>query len=76
LSKRFINGSDFAAMALLGADYLGRNAVHVNALNVFPVPDGDTGTNMNLTMSSGVRELRSKPSSSIGKATEALSKGC
>ncbi|WP_138752934.1 DAK2 domain-containing protein [Paenibacillus sinopodophylli] len=62
-------------MALLGADYLQRNAEHVNALNVFPVPDGDTGTNMNLTMSSGVRELRSKPSNSIGKATEALSKG-
>lgn len=75
MSKRFINGSDFAAMALLGADYLQRNAEHVNALNVFPVPDGDTGTNMNLTMSSGVRELRSKPSNSIGKATEALSKG-
>ncbi len=75
MSKRFINGSDFAAMALLGADYLQRNAEHVNALNVFPVPDGDTGTNMNLTMSSGVRELRSKPSSSIGKATEAMSKG-
>jgi len=75
LSKRFINGSDFTAMALLGADYLQRNAEHVNALNVFPVPDGDTGTNMNLTMSSGVRELRSKPSSSIGKTTEALSKG-
>ncbi|MGM0879420.1 MAG: DAK2 domain-containing protein [Bacillota bacterium] len=62
-------------MALLGADYLQRNAEHVNALNVFPVPDGDTGTNMNLTMTSGVRELRSKPSASIGKATEALSKG-
>ncbi|WP_083676099.1 DAK2 domain-containing protein [Paenibacillus sp. FSL H8-0548] len=62
-------------MALLGADYLQRNAEHVNALNVFPVPDGDTGTNMNLTMTSGVRELRSKPSDSIGKATEALSKG-
>ncbi|WP_140000131.1 DAK2 domain-containing protein [Paenibacillus paridis] len=62
-------------MALLGADYLQRNAEHVNALNVFPVPDGDTGTNMNLTMSSGVRELRSKPSASVGKATEALSKG-
>ncbi|CAM4284679.1 hypothetical protein FHS16_002254 [Paenibacillus endophyticus] len=75
MSKRFINGSDFAAMALLGADYLQRNAEHVNALNVFPVPDGDTGTNMNLTMSSGVRELRSKPSNSIGKTTEVLSKG-
>lgn len=75
MGKRSINGTDFAAMALLGADYLQRNAEHVNALNVFPVPDGDTGTNMNLTMTSGVRELRSKPSDSISKAAEALSKG-
>ncbi|MFD0587905.1 DAK2 domain-containing protein [Paenibacillus sp. GCM10027627] len=62
-------------MAFLGADYLQRNAERVNSLNVFPVPDGDTGTNMNLTMSSGVRELRSKPSDHIGKSAEALSKG-
>ncbi|WP_084134659.1 DAK2 domain-containing protein [Paenibacillus harenae] len=62
-------------MVLLGAEYLQRNAERVNALNVFPVPDGDTGTNMNLTMTSGVRELRSKPSDHIGKAAEALSKG-
>ncbi|ALS27486.1 DAK2 domain-containing protein [Paenibacillus sp. 32O-W] len=75
LRKRFINGSDFAGMALLGAEYLQANAEQVNALNVFPVPDGDTGTNMNLTMDSGVRELKSKPSPAIGKAAEALSKG-
>ncbi|MFC4775480.1 DAK2 domain-containing protein [Paenibacillus sp. GCM10023252] len=62
-------------MALLGADLLSRNVDRVNALNVFPVPDGDTGTNMNLTIVSGVRELRSKPSTSIAKASEALSKG-
>ncbi|MGG4032220.1 DAK2 domain-containing protein [Paenibacillus cisolokensis] len=75
MRKRFINGSDFAGMALLGAEYLQANAEQVNALNVFPVPDGDTGTNMNLTMDSGVRELKSKPSPAIGKAAEALSKG-
>lgn len=75
MSKRSINGSDFTAMALLGAEYLQRNVDRVNALNVFPVPDGDTGTNMNLTMTSGVRELSSKPSAHLGKATEALSKG-
>ncbi|MFF2887968.1 DAK2 domain-containing protein [Paenibacillus sp. NPDC057967] len=62
-------------MALLGAELLQHNAERVNALNVFPVPDGDTGTNMNLTMSSGIRELRSKPSEHVGKAAEALSKG-
>lgn len=75
MGKRSINGSDFAAMALLGAELLQNNAERVNALNVFPVPDGDTGTNMNLTMGSGVRELRSKPSDHIGKSAEALSKG-
>ncbi|GLX68412.1 DAK2 domain-containing protein [Paenibacillus glycanilyticus] len=75
MSKRSINGSDFTAMALLGAEYLERNVDRVNALNVFPVPDGDTGTNMNLTIVSGARELRNKPSAHLGKAAEALSKG-
>nr|WP_199558713.1 DAK2 domain-containing protein [Paenibacillus curdlanolyticus] len=62
-------------MAAAGAESLQRNAEYVNALNVFPVPDGDTGTNMNLTMTSGMKELQSKPSPSLGKAAEALSKG-
>ncbi|OXM15862.1 DAK2 domain-containing protein [Paenibacillus herberti] len=75
MRKRSINGSDFAGMVLLGAENLQRGAEHVNALNVFPVPDGDTGTNMNLTMASGVRELQSKRSDSIGRTAEALSKG-
>lgn len=75
MSKRYITGSDFTAMAIIGAEYLQRNADHVNALNVFPVPDGDTGTNMNLTMTSGIRELKAKPSEHLGKAAEALSKG-
>jgi len=75
LSKRAIDGSDFASMALLGADLLKRNAEKVNALNVFPVPDGDTGTNMNLTMTSGITELKNKQSAHLGKTAEALSKG-
>jgi len=75
LSKRAIDGSDFAQMALLGADLLKRNAEKVNALNVFPVPDGDTGTNMNLTMTSGITELKNKQSAHLGKTAEALSKG-
>ncbi|MFD0959395.1 DAK2 domain-containing protein [Paenibacillus chungangensis] len=62
-------------MAMIGAELLQRNAEKVNALNVFPVPDGDTGTNMSLTMSSGVRELRSRASEHMGKTAEALSKG-
>jgi DAK2 domain fusion protein YloV len=75
LSKRFINGTDFTGMVFQGADRLNRHAEYVNALNVFPVPDGDTGTNMNLTLTAGADELRDKPSSAIGKASEALSKG-
>lgn len=75
MGKRFINGSDFAGMVLLGAENLQRGAERVNALNVFPVPDGDTGTNMNLTMASGVRELQNKKSDSVGRTAEALSKG-
>jgi len=75
LGKRAINGADFASMAILGADLLKRNAEQVNALNVFPVPDGDTGTNMNLTMTSGINELKHKQSIHLGKTAEALSKG-
>lgn len=77
MSKRFIslNGTDFYQMVLAGAANLTANVNRVNALNVFPVPDGDTGTNMNLTMTSGVEELKRRPSAHLGKAAEALSKG-
>jgi len=75
VSKRLLDGKTFAEMVLAGAEALERNVEQVNALNVFPVPDGDTGTNMNLTMRSGVQELRSRPSLSLGAAAEALSKG-
>lgn len=77
MSKRLnsINGKDFHAMVMAAAEHLGRNVDKVNGLNVFPVPDGDTGTNMNLTLTSGVEELRKRPSTHIGKAADALSKG-
>lgn len=77
LGKRFItvNGTDFYNMVMAGAANLRSNVDRVNALNVFPVPDGDTGTNMNLTMTSGVEELKKRQNPHIGKAAEALSKG-
>lgn len=62
-------------MVLAGAEKLSRQAEHVNALNVFPVPDGDTGTNMNLTMTAGVTDLRERSSASIGQSATVLSKG-
>lgn len=75
MSRQIITGSDFIEMMLTAAEHLRANVDKVNALNVFPVPDGDTGTNMNLTLTSGVQELQSKSSSHLGKAAEALSKG-
>ena len=77
MSKRFtaLNGNDFAEMVIAGAGNLRNNVNNVNALNVFPVPDGDTGTNMNLTMTSGMEEMKRKPAAEIGKAADALSKG-
>nr|WP_209808921.1 DAK2 domain-containing protein [Ammoniphilus resinae] len=62
-------------MLKAGAANLTRHIEKVNALNVFPVPDGDTGTNMNLTMSSGVNELSKQSFSHVGKTAQAFSKG-
>lgn len=54
---------------------MGKNKEYVNNLNVFPVPDGDTGTNMNLTMESGARAVSECQSTSVGELVEALAKG-
>lgn len=75
MSKYEITGNDFVSMVLAAADRLSVNVEQVNALNVFPVPDGDTGTNMNLTLTTGAQELKSKSNPHLGKTAEALSKG-
>ncbi|MBU5672897.1 DAK2 domain-containing protein [Paenibacillus brevis] len=75
MSKRSLNGTDFTAMVLAGAQRLSQYAEHVNSLNVFPVPDGDTGTNMNLTMTAGVNELKSNGTGGLGSRAGVLSKG-
>lgn len=75
MSKRSLNGTDFTAMVLAGAQKLSEQAEHVNSLNVFPVPDGDTGTNMNLTMTAGVTELKNNSTGGIGNRAGILSKG-
>ncbi|WP_066129465.1 DAK2 domain-containing protein [Gemelliphila asaccharolytica] len=59
----------------IGAKNLSRNAEKINALNVFPVPDGDTGTNMNLSMTSGANEVKKNIEESIGKVGKSFSKG-
>ncbi|CQR55348.1 DAK2 domain-containing protein [Paenibacillus riograndensis] len=75
MSKRSIDGTDFTAMVLAGAEKLQQHAEHVNSLNVFPVPDGDTGTNMNLTMTAGANELKKNNTGSVGQCAGVLSKG-
>lgn len=62
-------------MVFAGAQKLSEQAEHVNSLNVFPVPDGDTGTNMNLTMTAGVAELKNNSTGGIGNRAGVLSKG-
>lgn len=75
MSIRTLDGRTFAEMILAGAQNLSQNASAVDALNVFPVPDGDTGTNMNLSMTSGAREVEQMNTDDIGKVGSALSKG-
>lgn len=70
-----IDGKRFAEMVIMGSNQLASNAKFVDALNVFPVPDGDTGTNMNLSMTSGAKEVELHINSHIGKVGTALSKG-
>ncbi|MBA8778385.1 DAK2 domain-containing protein [Staphylococcus schleiferi subsp. coagulans] len=70
-----INGNLFAEMIIQGAQNLSNNADMVDALNVYPVPDGDTGTNMNLSMTSGREEVQSHLTSHIGDLGKAFSKG-
>ena len=55
--QKTINGAMFKSMILTAAKVLEVNRVSIDALNVFPVPDGDTGTNMSLTIQSAVKEL-------------------
>ena len=70
-----INGLILAEMIDLGSKNLAKNAEKINALNVFPVPDGDTGTNMNLSMSSGAKETAANVVENIGELGKSFSKG-
>ena len=75
MSITVLEGKRFAEMVIQGANHLSSNAKYVDALNVFPVPDGDTGTNMNLSMTSGAKEVQNNIQSHIGKVGVSLSKG-
>lgn len=70
-----ITTSLFQGMVQAAATRLSKQAEYVNSLNVFPVPDGDTGTNMSMTMENGAKEVADKPASTIGQVGQILSKG-
>ncbi|PZO94574.1 MAG: hypothetical protein DI617_06100 [Streptococcus pyogenes] len=70
-----ITTSLFQEMIQAAATRLGKQAEYVNSLNVFPVPDGDTGTNMGMTMDNGAKEVADKPATTVGEVGQILSKG-
>ncbi len=70
-----INGLVLKQMIISGANNLYNNYPEIDALNVFPVPDGDTGTNMNLTISSGAKEVANRTDSDVYPIAKAFSKG-
>lgn len=68
--QKSINGAMLRKMILNGAKLLDINKEHVDSLNVFPVPDGDTGTNMSLTMFSAAKEVSACPSNNMTLCAE------
>lgn len=72
---KVVTGKLFKEMVLCGANTLHNNHPEIDALNVFPVPDGDTGTNMSLTFSAGAKEIEGMDSNNIGEISKKLSKG-
>lgn len=70
-----INAAMFTKMIIAAAKILDINKEKINALNVFPVPDGDTGINMSLTMQSAVKELQNCNSNRMSDIADAVSKG-
>lgn len=70
-----INGLDFIKMVKFGARFLASDLDKVNSLNVFPVPDGDTGTNMQMTIEGGISEVENLNEPAIGVLAKKLARG-
>lgn len=70
-----IDGKRFYYMLVNASNRLEEQKEYVNSLNVFPVPDGDTGTNMSMTFRSAISEIAKMESNSIGEISKKLSKG-
>jgi len=70
-----VNGQEMREMFAAATSWLEKNAADIDALNVFPVPDGDTGTNMLLTMRSTVEEAFRAPDHSVSAVAQAMAHG-
>jgi len=70
-----ITAAKFQDMVRIGAHRLTKNAEFVNSLNVFPVPDGDTGTNMGLSFGSGAKAVNESNATNVGELAQSLAKG-
>ena len=70
-----INGQHFLSMVENASVRLENEKAYVDSLNVFPVPDGDTGTNMSMTFTAAVEDIRDMTSTSIGEVSKAMAKG-
>ena len=75
MSTRLLTGKMFKKMIQLAQKHLLNNKEKINDLNVVPVPDGDTGTNMSLTMTSGLKEVNQINSNNVSEIAAAFSKG-
>src|SRR5512139_3053611 len=75
LRKRQIDGQSLKRLVEAGLAWLRTNQQMVNALNVFPVPDGDTGTNMLLTLTSAYNEVKDSGETHLGKMAGLVAKG-
>ena len=75
LRKKSIDGQTFKLLILASLNWLRTNQQIVNALNVFPVPDGDTGTNMLLTMQAAYNEIQNSNETNIGRIAHSIAQG-
>lgn len=73
--QKTIKGATFAKMVLSASKLLDVSRDYIDSLNVFPVPDGDTGTNMSLTMQSSVKEMKSCKSNNLSDIADSVSRG-
>ena len=73
--QKTIKGATFAKMVLTASKLLDVSRDYIDSLNVFPVPDGDTGTNMSLTMQSSVKEMKACKSNNLSDIADSVSRG-